>query len=305
MRELRVHLDGDRAHLGEVAAADIARLILAVERAMAQAAAVVLNQPKTTTGRYRGVIEQAVDLKLLGVEEGSVVPVLELPEAPSPGGDALELDVATLSESALEKLLDASDVTDAPDPLVAKALLEVAEVARVGDRYEAVTLDARNGRGSRKVRLDGEVRSRLKTYVDAAPTPPVRPNDLVGVLVEADFEKCSARLRTPTEPAVQVSFTEDLADDIHAALRQPTTLRGEVVYDPQSHTARSVALKSVIRGQQLALGFDAQEFWSQRSFEDLVGRYGGGKPVDPEDLYDPEATDEERDAFMAALAELG
>jgi hypothetical protein len=141
--------------------------------------------------------------------------------------------------------------------------------------------------------------------VDSLPDPPVRADAVVGVLVEADFEKRTARLRTATEPAVQVAFTSDLDDDIHAALRQPATLRGEVSFDPKTQTARAVALRSVDRGKQLILGIDGEEFWRELSFEDSAQQQGAGSPIDPDLLFDAEASDEERDAFMAALAELG
>jgi len=78
MSELRVELAGEEAKLGEVPAADVARLILGVERAMARAASVVLGRPKTTTGRYDDVIERAVRLKLRVVVEGSVDAVMEV-----------------------------------------------------------------------------------------------------------------------------------------------------------------------------------------------------------------------------------
>ncbi|MGO9789283.1 MAG: hypothetical protein ACLP8S_07110 [Solirubrobacteraceae bacterium] len=132
----------------------------------------------------------------------------------------------------------------------------------------------------------------------------MRPDALVGVLVEADFEKRTARLRTATEAGVQVSFDDDLADDIHAALRQQAKFRGEIVCDPHTSVARSVRLRRIERGEQLVLGLDTEEFWRERTFEELARLQGAGQPVDPELLHDAEATDEERDAFMAAIAEL-
>jgi hypothetical protein len=124
----------------------------------------------------------------------------------------------------------------------------------------------------------------------------------MGVLVEADFEKKTARLRTLLEPAVQVEFDEALADEIQAALRQQATLRGEVAYDPQTHTAKSVRLRQMIRGEQLDLL--AETYWSEATLDDLVARHGLD-PVPPiEALFDAGASDEERDAFMAALADI-
>jgi hypothetical protein len=103
MREFRVKLDGEQARLGVVPAADVARLLLLLERAAAQAAAAVLRQPKTTTGRYKGVIEEAVHFRLVGIEEGSIVPVLELPQPARFDPNAtLDLEDVRLGEAALE-----------------------------------------------------------------------------------------------------------------------------------------------------------------------------------------------------------
>lgn len=304
MKEIRVRLEGEHARLGRIPAADVARLLLLLEKAAAQAAAVVLHQPKTTTGRYKAVIEQAVHFRLVGIEEGSVVPVLELPDPAPPelGAATLEFDVVTLGESAVKALLDAAKKPT--EPLIAKAILDVADGMYVGERYDSIVIEVpSNGRRRRKVNIDSKVRKRLRKYVDAAPVPTPRTDDLVGTLVEADFERCTARLRTPTEAAVEVSFSEEHADDIHAALRERSTVRGDVLFDPKTHTAKSVSLTEIVRGiEQLAL--DPGEFWNEVSFDDLAERQAAGRPVDPDDLYDGAATDKERDAVMAALAEL-
>mgnify|MGYP001570880942 FL=1 len=63
-------------------------------------------------------------------------------------------------------------------------------------------------------------------------------------------------------------------------------------------------LKRITRGRQLILGVDADEFWIDRSFEELAREQSAGQPVEPDDLYNAEATEDEREAFMAALATL-
>jgi hypothetical protein len=303
MSELRVELAGDEAKLGEVAASDVALLILGVERALSRAASVIVGRPKRTTGRYEQVIARSVRLRLRGVEEGSVVPVLEIPDFGAPE-EGLDIDVASLGEAALGELVGAADPQSHPDPIVAKALLDLTDTLRVGERYDALTFDSKTHGRRRRVRIDGDVRQRLRAYVDSAPPVPTRPDAVVGVLVEVDFEKRTARLRTATESGVQVSFHDDLADDIQAALRQQASYRGEVVYDRETSIAKSVRLQRIERGEQLVLGLDAEEFWRERSFEDFARLQGAGQPADPDALYDADATDEERDAFMAALSEL-
>jgi hypothetical protein len=113
MSELRVKLTGEGADLGTVPAADVARLLLLVERAAARAASVVLGRPKVTTGRYQEVIEQSVHFRLRDIKKGSVVPVLELPDVSTTDEDSLDMEVATLGQAAVDLLLDAADGRDA------------------------------------------------------------------------------------------------------------------------------------------------------------------------------------------------
>jgi len=64
-----------------------------------------------------------------------------------------------------------------------------------------------------------------------------------------------------------------------------------------------VRLTEIVRGiEQLVL--DPGEFWGKVSFDDLAEHQASGRPVDPNELYDDTATDDERDAVMTALAEL-
>ena len=306
MSELRVRLTGEDAALGEVPAADVARLILDVQRAMARAASVILRRPKTSTGRYEQVIASAVQLRLRGVEAGSVVPVLELPDrTPEEQEAALDLGDATLAEAALKALLEAAAPDSQAHPVIAEALLELADDMRVGEKYEAVSFQSSKIEGKRRSAVvDGGVRQRLRQHVEQGSAAAVRPETVVGKLFEANFEKQTARLRAPTREVVEVRFDEDHADDIQAALRQRTALQGEVAYDPKTQLVRSVKLRRIVRGEQMILGLDTDDFWREHTFDDLIARHGTGAPVDPDDLYDAEATQEERDAFMAALAEL-
>jgi hypothetical protein len=210
--------------------------------------------------------------------------------------------VVTLGEMALDALFQSARRPS--DPVLAKALLDVADGMLVGERYDAVVMDIPGkGRRRRRARIDGRARRRLRRCVESAPRPASRPNDLVGSLMEADFERHTARLRTPAESAVEVTFTEAQADDIQAALRQASTVRGRVSYDPKTHAAKSVLLEEILpRAEQLELS--AGDFWSELSFQALAERQLSGQPVDPADLYDDAATEEERDAVIAALAEL-
>lgn len=304
MAELRIKLEGDEASLGQVAARDVAQLILAVEIAVMRAASVVLGRPKTASGRGQAVIEKAARFSLLGVEEGSVVPVLQLPEpAAADDPDALNMDVVSLAEMAVKQVLDTAHDGDG-HPVVMGALLELADRVRLGDRYDRVTFDLRTPDAKKRVaHLDRRVTARLRKAIDEESVR-VRDDTLAGTLVEADFEKHTARLRGQLNEAVTVSFDEDLADEIQDALRRQATFQGKVVYDPKTLAARSVSLTGITPGRQLILGIDPDAFWQERSFAELALAQGGVGAEHVDDIYDGDATEEEREAFMAALADL-
>jgi hypothetical protein len=69
--------------------------------------------------------------------------------------------------------------------------------------------------------------------------------------------------------------------------------------------ARSVALHAIQQPEQLIMGVDAAAFWRAPSYDDLAEQQGVDlAPIDPDDLYDAGATEEERDAILAAISTL-
>jgi hypothetical protein len=302
MSELRVRLTGEDAELGRVPAGDVARLLLGLERAVARAAAIVLGRRKPSGGRHEAAVEQASRLRLRGIESGSVVPVLEVPDEAIAEDGTLDLKATHLGETAVRLVLDATAQPN-PPPDVAAALLDLADTLHIGERYDAVTIDWRRSAGNIVARIDSGVRERLRVYVEGAPSTVVE-DSVVGTLVEADFENRTARLRSPAGAAVAVSFPEALDDKIQEALRDRATLQGDVAYDPESKVARSVKVHTLERGRQLLLGIEDDTFWRTRSFDELAAEQGAKQPVDPESLYAHGASDEEWQAFMAALASL-
>lgn len=270
---------------------------------MARTAAVILGRPKTGTGRFEETIARAVRLRLVGVESGSTVPVLTLPALLEE--DALEVGAEVmLGHVALDRLLDAGADPHQADPLVAEALRDVADRVRVGDRYEAVTFSiTSNGRPARAVRVDAEVRAQLSDYVAAAMPVGARTDMVVGTLVEADFERRTARLKNMADDAIAVQFGEDLADEVHAALRGPMAVRGDVTYDPKTQQVRSVQLHEIVTGEQLSFSDDTARYWDPPDFADLMRDQGTVGNVGV--IAGSGASDEEADRFLAALAEFG
>jgi hypothetical protein len=304
---LRVRLEGPNAELGRVPAADVAQLLLSVERALARAAAVAIGRPSRKPGRRERVVAEAAHIVLRAVESGSVVPVLELPAVEYDEDtlqQSIEMDVAHLGEVAAGQIIDViSDDIDG-HPYVVETLAELGRKLGIGDRYTRIGFDIAGSVVQRRhVDLDAVATDRLRQRVklDRAAA---KQGMLVGTLVEADFESFTARLRSPEGQPVQVSFDPSMADEIHQVLREPATVEGWITYDPSNQSVRSINLRRVMRTDQMALGIDARAFRRRRTFSQLQHDQGVTGVFDVAVLHDSESPEEELEAYDAALRRL-
>ncbi len=305
VRILRAEVDGPDARLGHVPAADIARLIIGLERALARAAYVALGTTRgPQSGRHRLAIEQASRLRFLGVEAGSVIGLLALPDLNEPDPDSLPIAANDLSGAALAVVMRAIGAgTDEVDVELASALAQLGDELGVGERNNHVGLAVADPDASvaptGAVRLDRGVRERMHAI---AQRPQQSQDDtVVGTLVEADFERETARLQPPLGSAVVVTFPKDMADDIYNVLRHPAQLQGRVRFDRKTASAREIELHRITRPDQLT--FDSQAFFAEPTVSDLATQQGVAGPVaDPASLSDPELSEEERAAFLAPLS---
>jgi len=67
-------------------------------------------------------------------------------------------------------------------------------------------------------------------------------------------------VRTPTDGAVPVSFDEQQADDLQAAVRQPRRLVGGLELDPTTNRPAELKLERIDPVEQLAIDLDPAEF---------------------------------------------
>ena len=304
MREIRAQLEGPDAEPGRVAAADVARIILGLERAIARAAYLVLGRPRrSTTGRHSQAVESAARLRFIGSERGSFVELLGLPDTADPSDEELPIPVADLSSAAFSRLLDIiTSEGEEADSQLAAAVAQMASELGIGDRNTSITLiDSISPTGGqpRRAKIDAAVRERMQRISERRPD--VRDETLVGVLFEADFEGNTAKLRLASGGVVTVSFETDLADEIQEALRSQTGIEGLVHYDGRTAQARTVELRAVVRNVQLELNADT--FWQPLSFEALKNEQNTTGVVEPNELAIGDLTDDERAAFLAAFAE--
>lgn len=297
--EIRATLSGGEAQLGEIRAADIARLLIGLEAAVAAAAYRALGTTRRgSTGRHIAPVEAASRLKFRAVEQGSVAAVLALPDLTTPEPDMFDLDVDDLAGAAVDRLIGTSVGTDAQglDPGIARALAELTDQLDIGGRFDALTITS--ARTTTQLHLDAAARHHL--HVVASADAFRDDGAVIGSLREADFDRRTARLRTPLGESVSVSFPAELDGEIQAALRQQTSLVGEATYDPVTSTVRHVSIRAV--ATQDILPTSEGDFWNPISVADLVAEQGVPAASFDEPWFD--ATEHESRELAEALAEL-
>ena len=66
-----------------------------------------------------------------------------------------------------------------------------------------------------------------------------------GEMLDASFDRRTARLHTVTGEAVIVDFPAELADEIQDALREPAAFEGVITFDPATTTVKRVELRRI------------------------------------------------------------
>ena len=299
-----MRLTGDNARLGALYASDVARLIDGIERAVARTAAQLVGRAPGAAGRPPKTVARAARLRLVDIKRGSLVMELAPPDVPADQEateqEFLDLDDPKLTDSAFSTIIGVLSGSETEFPEAATALNQLAEDLGIGERYEALALAQPGGDVPREAVLDSTARRRLA----AAAQQRTRRDDegvLVGTLYEADFERNTARLRTSHGPSVNVRFDDDHAQDIKRSLRENSQLQGRITYNEATSAIVSVDLTEIAPAEQLALMPGTDEFWSKRSLDELAQEQGVGVVHSVEELQDDTISDEEAEAFIAAL----
>lgn len=297
-RELRVALVGPNAELGKVRAADVARLILGIDGIVARAAQLAAGQsPKG--GRRRSAVYKASFTTLVGLEEGSVVSVLRLADR-NADEDALDLGgIQDLTDIALRQTIRSAQADTAAHPALIQAVSKLTDQLRIGERHDAIWVQAGSNSADRVI-IDAETRKQLHELRKEAHTFP-RAGTVSGTLVEADFEKLTARLRTPAGQKLEVMFNPETADSVQMALRNPAHLVGEITFEPGTSTVASIALRDISSASQMHLDYGNAVFWASPTVLELQQLQGAKAPGSAEELKDREASRDEIDNFLMAL----
>lgn len=295
---LVLRLDGENARLGEVYASDLVRLLDGMDRVVGRTASQLAGRAPGTTGPLPQSIARATRLRLSSVSEGSLVVEVEVPDAPADEAQ-MDLDDVRLGESAVHTALDVLAGSEAGFPETVAAWSRLAEDLTIGERYDALNC-ALPSDSPREVVLDAPARSRLAVAARQRSTDD-RAGELTGVLYEANFEKCTARLRTAVGDAVHVRFDDEQANEIKGALRENSRLEGQIKYTDDAADVVSMDSIEVVEPQRLALGPVIGDFWTTRSLAELAEEQGVAVVDDIATLQDESISDEEAEAFITAL----
>ena len=217
---LILRLEGERAHLGELRAADLARLLTGTDRVINRTAIALAARRPRSGGWLPREIAGAVVLRLRSMSGGSVVLELEL-RAPSPDSGAFDLEVTSLGEAALQMALDVLDGSESEFGDTVAAWSQMASELDIGGRYESLT-GVVPSRARPETVLDETARSRLAAALQQR-GPSDAPGGRAGTLHEAGFEKNFADLCTHegasvfelarTQGVAPVESLKELQDD--------------------------------------------------------------------------------------------
>lgn len=287
-------LDG-AGKLEDLPLANVADLLRGLVVLIARGAAEELNRPIVGTGRWEGSVEQAAGIRLVGLRSGSVVAdVVRPPATTAPG---LVQDIPSLTDRALDRVFDVARGHTEHHPTVSAAFADVLDQFKAKPNAVIIVTDLRSGQ-RRRAEVKVSDRSVFRSAARVAAKRDMN-RDVVGRLYEADLEAYTAKVRTPTNERIEVTFEADLAAEVQRKFGSSTQLRGEVVYDPVTNRAKAVRAREVLAGDQLALA--GVDFWNPKSLAELTAEQGTAPIADPEALLIDEATDAEWEAFFGAL----
>src|SRR5438445_13079665 len=115
-------------------------------------------------GRRQALIAGATRLRLVSIQAGSVVGVLELPDI-SAGDDDLDFgEVTTLGEAALVQTIETAAGERPGYRDVARTLVNLADELGIGSRYTAFVIEIEDhNRAVRRATIDSTQRVRLRS----------------------------------------------------------------------------------------------------------------------------------------------
>ena len=208
--------------------------------------------------------------------------------------EGFPIDVDTLSVRRLARIVDAAAGHADQHPVIAGAFADFLDRYASKPGVKLRVEDLREGSRRKGIVVVAD-RHRLRELAQAGTLESMDRN-VSGRLFEANLETGRAQIRT-VFGKVDVSFDKELEPAIKRLLGDRAGLRGEATYDPRTNRLKSLRVREVLAGEQLALA----DYWHPKSLAELAIDRGSHPVADPADLVVNGATDEDWKSFFEAI----
>jgi len=289
---------------GRLPLADLLRIGKNVQTAVERVARVIVGQPDSRRpGRKPQEIARDCAMEVVALNRGSFEIALDLPRR--------RFEAMDLGVEAVEKLLQGWEkVNGGPLPSgydegVLFVLRDLGQV--LGTGIDEIEAESRAQRRSRVFRYTRDVQRGVIARISS---PVTNERTVEGRLLMADFrheaEKC--RIHPAIGEPITCMFDEPLEESVYDLLRKCVRVRGETREDAATGRITSIHIRDIE-----ALGsadepdgsFTAEDFWRERSLDELVAEQGVGPIARLEDVLGKGAdlweSDEDFAAFLSAI----
>ena len=262
---LRIRLVGPATEDGAISFRDLADLAGNVQSGIERVARLLSGRDGRAMGRSPRHIASACTLRLVAVEQGSVVLV-----ARRPSYGQLSFEEMDIGARAIERFVEGlrelgSDAPELPEGYDTGVLDRWNAIGQLlGRGIDRVELTLRTESKYVTSMLDATVRSRIAQRVQASLA---NTRTIDGLLRMADFKEddMKCRLYPASGEPVLCEFDEDLAQTVQAYLRHWVRVRGWAEHDPTSGQIRRFTIHSVepipapVAGERRAVPSPARE----------------------------------------------
>jgi hypothetical protein len=303
-------VEADDMEPGKIAVRDLARLSELVQRGLERTARVLSGQPGSSPGRLPRTIDDATRLVFTGIDRGSAVLQLELPEpadagAPSPEGTLFEPPARDLGFRAMDTFVrglrgielapDAATVPDGWDSSVMEVARELADLAE--ERDFSLTFDARPPNLAASIaRITPQSAPSLRHRRSVVR----RRRSARGLLVAVDLGTGRVDVQEAAGGRVSCHYEEALETVVKQHLGAVVIASGEEDFDEVLGKHGRLELES-LQGASEQMGVE-DTFWLNPSATEQAAQQDVGPIVSIEELAAPDLfTDEDIDAFLAAI----
>jgi hypothetical protein len=277
---LILRLKGAATRQGRVPLSDLVELCRHVQLAVERVGRVLRGQDDSQRpGPKPRDIRAECMLEVVALNKGSFEVVLDVPR---PGQQKLEgMQLGEEAAGALVAGLRAlgNGGTALPVGFDAGVLYSVRDIGHVlRDGIESIEFEAGKRKATQRLRYSYD-RSFKERMVRSICEPITNERVVEGRLLMADFKLSARRCRIhpPSGRYVGCTFAADMMDTVQEFLRRNVRVTGEAQIDTETNQIKSLAISDiepVAEGEEGFEGITAEDFWQEKSIDQLAEEQG-------------------------------